>query len=1431
MLVKQSVDAPPSLDLRFLEDRILYSGAPLASDLLVSGNAGSVNENFLIDGVDPQAYTNPDACPPPSGDAPTAGNDDFADRMESSLQELDSLLSQLLLQDRDSQVDDKTPANGSLADTTATNFDAGDTGTADTGFGDTGGGRLRELLVIDTALPDYERLLAALQLESNSDCEFTIVTVDRSINGVELVREQLATSEQKYSAVHLVTHGFSGGLQLGDAVLTAGSLGDYASLLQAWQTGLTADADLFLYGCSIADGASGIAFVDQLSALLNVDVAASTDATGASALGGDWDLEYRAGRTMEDRSLSIRDDDWDHLLLTYTVRDNFSNSSWSNNDGTNAWAALWTETDAGGTGTTTGNILIAGGQLQMLAANGADALSRQANLTGAHAATLTFTYDSTLDNNGLTSSITLDVSSDGITWTTLDTFSRTQNTAAGSKSYDLTSYISNQTRVRWDVGTAASGAFFLYVDNFQISYDINTAPTAVADAATAVEAGGVSNGTAGTNPTGNVLNNDTDADSGDTKTVTGVAAGVAGSASGNVGSSVTGTYGSISIASNGTYTYTVNNSNATVQALRTTSNTLTDTFTYTMRDTLGLSSTTQITVTIQGANDAPTAGVDAAVAVEAGGISNGTAGTNPTGNVLTNDTDVDTGDTKTLTGVVAGVAGSASGNVGSSVLGTYGSISIASNGAYTYTVDNSNATVQALRTTSNTLTDTFTYTMRDTLGLTSTTQITVTIQGANDAPTAVSDTAIAVEAGGVSNGTAGTNPTGNVVTNDPDPDSGDTKTVTGVAVGVVGSASGNVGSSVAGSYGSISIAANGGYSYTVNNSNSLVEALRTSSNTLTDVFTYTMQDASGSATTAQVTVTIQGANDGPVAVADSATAVEAGGTNNGTAGSNPTGNVLTNDTDVDAGDTKTVAGVAAGVVGSASTNVGSTVSGAYGALIIAADGSYAYQVDNTNAAVQALRSATDTLTDIFTYTMRDTAGAFATTQLTITIQGSNDAISTGTDTATAIEAGGVSNGTAGSDPTGNVLTNDSDVDSLDTQTVTGVAAGVSGTPTTGAASNVAGSYGSINIASDGSYTYTVDNSNATVQALRTSADTIVDVFTYSVSDSGGLTSTGRISVTITGSNDSPTAVADLHTIVEAGGTNNSTGSSTQTGNILVNDTDPDANDTKTVTAVAFGAWTSVLGGVGTTMISDYGTMTVNANGTFTYWLDNSLEAVEALRTSSDTLQEVFTYMMQDTAGASSLARITMVITGGNDAPQAVADSFTATESRGYSNALPGSNATGNVLSNDADIDSSDTRTVIGVAYGVVGSASSNVGTSLVGAYGSITIAANGSLTYVVDQMNASVQGLRLASESINDVFSYTMRDAGGLTSTTQVTIRITGGNDAPTAVADQILATEAGGYSNTTPGVNPTGNLLRTISNPTSEIRSPSSGLLSAKST
>ncbi len=160
-----------------------------------------------------------------------------------------------------------------------------------------------------------------------------------------------------------------------------------------------------------------------------------------------------------------------------------------------------------------------------------------------------------------------------------------------------------------------------------------------------------------------------------------------------------------------------------------------------------------------------------------------------------------------------------------------------------------------------------------------------------------------------------------------------------------------------------------------------------------DTFTYTVQDAAGAITTSQIAIVVHGQNDDPVANSDSAMAVEAGGLSNGTAGLNPTGNVLANDTDVDSagyGETKTVAGVAAGVQSSTAGSVAVPVTGSYGFITIAADGTYTYNVDNNNATVQALRTTGQSLTDVFTYTVVDAAGASSTAQITVTIQGAND---------------------------------------------------------------------------------------------------------------------------------------------------------------------------------------------------------------------------------------------------------------------------------------------------------------------------------------------------------------------------------------------------------------------------------------------------------
>ena len=120
-----------------------------------------------------------------------------------------------------------------------------------------------------------------------------------------------------------------------------------------------------------------------------------------------------------------------------------------------------------------------------------------------------------------------------------------------------------------------------------------------------------------------------------------------------------------------------------------------------------------------------------------------------------------------------------------------------------------------------------------------------------------------------------------------------------------------------------------------------------------------------------------------MAVADTATVKE---DTNTLADPNPvTGNVLTNDTDVDVGDTHSVTAVN-GVAG----NVDVDVAGLYGTLHLKADGSYSYTLDNTKASVQALAEGV-TVTDTFSYTNSDNHSGTSSANLVITVTGTNDA--------------------------------------------------------------------------------------------------------------------------------------------------------------------------------------------------------------------------------------------------------------------------------------------------------------------------------------------------------------------------------------------------------------------------------------------------------
>ena len=855
---------------------------------------------------------------------------------------------------------------------------------------------------------------------------------------------------------------------------------------------------------------------------------------------------------------------------------------------------------------------------------------------------------------------------------------------------------------------------------------------------------------------------------------------------------IAGSYGSLTINPDGSFTYDVDSSNATLLAL-TVGQTVTETFTYKITDTsnpTGLTDLAELNISVRGVNDPPVANDVYASAIEAGGIANATPGVNPAGDATVNDYDPD-GDPIRIVGARTGTEGAGGSDTpisagGSIVLtGTYGSLTLNANGSYSYVLNNANADVQALRTSSNTLTDTFTYTLSDNTTPTPETdqaQIVITIEGRNDNPIGVNDTAIAIEAGGVANGTAGSNPIGNVLSNDTDVDSvanGEAKTVTAIRTGAEAASgtAGLVGIALTGRYGSLTLNDDGSYQYVVDNSNATVQAMRTSGNTLTDTFTYSVTDASGATDLAQLVVTLRGANDAPVANADTGIAVEAGGLNNGAPGSNASGNVLTNDTDVDAGDSKTVTAVSN--VASVAGTLGSALAGTYGSVTLNTDGSYTYVVDNTNATVQGLRSTANTLTDTFTYTMRDTTGALSSTTLTLTIRGTNDNPLANNDTGTAIEAGGLNNGTPGSNATGNVLTNDTDVDNIaygETKTVTTVRTGAeSGTGSAGSiGSALTATYGALTLNADGSYTYVINNSNAAVQALRTSADTLTEVFTYRMRDTAGATDIAQLTITIRGANDTPVGKNDIAFAWPAVIGSAGSGRDPQ-GNVLPNDTDVDAGDSKFVSGIRSGTEAAggsldpvspgTSGGSGTRIEGSYGWLTIGADGSYIY-------EVDILKTITlqplDVVQDAFTYELTDTDGLVDQAQLTVVVFGRNDRPIAIDDTNFVTDANGPAV------TSGNVLPNDIDLDPIDTKTVTAIRTGEeTGTGTAGLlGQTLQGRYGFLIINADGSYTYRVDLSNPDVIRSQGLGPILQDVFTYTMADRGGLTDQAQLTITL-----------------------------------------------------------
>jgi len=168
----------------------------------------------------------------------------------------------------------------------------------------------RELILIDAGVENAEQLLSEI-LESQSGSSLEIRFLDSNENGINQITQILNESDQKYSAIHILSHGEEGEVSLGNAVLSNETLGLYSDQLVSWANALTDDADLLFYGCDLAGNQDGKSLIESVSAVTGADVAASEDLTGDAAQGGDWSLEFVQGQ-VEATTLSA--ENWSGTL-------------------------------------------------------------------------------------------------------------------------------------------------------------------------------------------------------------------------------------------------------------------------------------------------------------------------------------------------------------------------------------------------------------------------------------------------------------------------------------------------------------------------------------------------------------------------------------------------------------------------------------------------------------------------------------------------------------------------------------------------------------------------------------------------------------------------------------------------------------------------------------------------------------------------------------------------------------------------------------------------------------------------------------------------------------------------------------------------------------------------------------------------------------
>ncbi|MGF6092357.1 beta strand repeat-containing protein, partial [Pseudomonas sp. 18173] len=192
----------------------------------------------------------------------------------------------------------------------------------------------------------------------------------------------------------------------------------------------------------------------------------------------------------------------------------------------------------------------------------------------------------------------------------------------------------------------------------------------------------------------------------------------------------------------------------------------------------------------------------------------------------------------------------------------------------------------------------------------------------------------------------------------------------------------------------------------------------------------------------------------------------------------------------------------------------------------------------------------------------------------------------------------------------------------------------------------------------------------------------------------------------------------------------------------------------------------------------YGAIAVDTTGQWTYTLANGTDgvasAVQSLK-AGETHNEVFSVQVSDGLGGVATQQVTVTVTGSNDAPVL---SFATGNEAGAVQEDTVLSVSGQFSSADIDHDATTSWSING---------------SSTGTYGTIAVDTTGQWTYTLangtDGVASVVQSLK-AGETHNEVFSVQVSDGLGGVATQQVTVTVTGSNDAAVLSSASVTLSE-----------------------------------------